>query len=81
MPNPDAQWSDDLRQVTKMAVEEWAVLPADDHLCFKHISAGYGVMDFSDLMRGNLRIISRDTGKAVVFANADELIDRGWALD
>ena len=81
MPDSDAQWSNELRQATKVAIEELAMLPADDHLCFKHIRSGYGVIAFADLMRGNLRIIVRDTGKAIVFANADELIGAGWALD
>ena len=81
MPNPDAQWSDDLRQATKLAVGEWAMLPTQDHLCFKHINSGFGVMDLADLMRGNLRMIVRGTEKKIVFANADELIAAGWAID
>jgi len=81
MPNPDAQWSDELMQATKAAIEQWTVLPGGDHLCFKHIASGFGVIDFTDLMRGKLRMTVRGTGKAVAFANADELIDAGWAID
>jgi len=81
MPNPDAQWSHDLRQATKVAVEEWAMLHAVDHLCFKHISLGFGVIDFSDLMRCDFRMIVRDTEKRIIFANADERIAAGRAID
>ena len=81
MPTRDAAWSVELRRRTKMAVEEWAMLPADDHVCFKHIRSGYGVIAFADLMRGNLRLIVRDTEKEIVFANGEELIAAGWAID
>ena len=81
MPIPDAQWSDELMQATKAAIEQRTVLPGGDHLCFKHIGSGFGIIDFADLMRGNLRMTVRSTGKAVTFANAVELIDAGWAID
>ena len=81
MPTRDAAWSVELRRRTKMAVEEWAMLPADDHVCFKHIRSGYGVIAFADLMRVNLRLIVRDTEKEIVFANGEELIAAGWAID
>ena len=81
MPDPDAQWSSELRQATKVAIEELAVLHAGDHLCFKHIRSGYGVIAFADLMRGNLRMTVRSTEKEIVFANADEMIAAGWAID
>ena len=81
MPNSDAQWSDELMRATKAAIEEWAMLPSGDGLCFKHISSGFGVIELADLMRGSLRMIVRGTGKTVAFANADDLIDAGWAID
>ena len=81
MPNPDAEWSDELRQATKAAIEELAILPGSGHLCFKHLGSGFGIIDFADLMRGNIRMAVRATGKSVTFANADELIDAGWAID
>ena len=81
MPRSDAQWSDELRQATRAAIEEWAILPIEDRVCFKQISSGFGAIDVADLMRGNLRMIVGGTGKAIVFANADELIGAGWALD
>jgi len=81
MPIPDAQWSDGLMQATKAAIEQWTVLPGGDQLCFKHIGSGFGIIDFADLMRGNLRMTVRGTAKAVTFADADDLISAGWAID
>jgi len=40
-----------------------------------------GVMNFADLMCGKLLMTVRGTGAEVVFVNADELINAGWALD
>ena len=81
MPNPDAHWSAELRQATKAAIEEWASLPVENNICFKHISSSFGLMDFADLMQGNLQMIVRGTGEAIDFTNADELISAGWAID
>jgi len=81
MTNSSARWSLDLRLATEAAIKDWSTLPLGDGHCFKHVSAGFGTIDFAALMRGDLRMIIRDTDQVLVFANADELIAAGWALD
>lgn len=81
MNEPEAQWSDQLRQATKEAIEELAVMPNGDDVCFKHIKSGYGVIALADLIAGKLRLTNRKMGEETVFANADALIRAGWTLD
>lgn len=74
-------WSDELRARTRDAIEGGMFVARDGRLCLKHIASGFGVMTEDDLLSGVLRVVNVRTGAETTFANADELIAAGWALD
>lgn len=81
MAEPSRSWSGELSRSTKQALDNWACLQPSEHLAFKHIAFGFGVIALDDLMRGMLRTIERGTGREIILVNTDDLIGAGWALD
>ena len=81
MSKPEARWSEQLRRATMEAIEEFAIMPVGDEIGFKHIVSGYGIVTLADLSAGKLRMTHRTTGQDIVFADAEALIDAGWAID
>lgn len=75
-------WSDVLKSRTRDVIEGGGMFATrDGRLHLKHIVSGFGVMAEEDLLRGVLRVVNVRTGAETTFANADELIAAGWALD
>ena len=77
----DASWSEELRQATREAIAAGAFDAVGDKLCFKHIRSGFGIIALDDLLGRNLRLVERGTSRVTVFADAEELIHAGWAID
>ncbi|OZB05789.1 MAG: hypothetical protein B7X67_11375 [Rhizobiales bacterium 39-66-18] len=74
-------WSDELKALTRAAVEDLDVMPRGNDVFFKHIRSGFGIMSFSDLVSGELRMRDAETGMITTFADVDALIAAGWAID
>ncbi|OYX70664.1 MAG: hypothetical protein B7Y95_14710 [Rhizobiales bacterium 32-66-11] len=74
-------WSEDLKALTRAAVEDLDVTPRGDGVYFKHIRAGFGIISFGDLVSGRLKLRDTDTGDVTTFADADALIEAGWVID
>jgi len=80
--SPAGDWSDDLKERTRDAVEGSDIFaPRDVQLCLKHIASGFGTIAQEHLSGGALKVVDRRTGAETCYANADELIAAGWAID
>ena len=80
--NPANDWSDDLKKRTRDAIEGRDIFaPRDGQLCLKHITSGFGTIAEEHLSGGALTVVDRRTGAETIYANADELIAAGWAID
>lgn len=77
----EPQWSDSLQETTRAALNGLAVLPHQDFVALKHIDGRFGAIAISDLLRSTLRVSDRRSGQETTFANVDELIRAGWAID
>ncbi|NJL07450.1 MAG: DUF262 domain-containing protein [Methylacidiphilales bacterium] len=79
---PDTQeWSEDLKRATRNSIEGQAFIPRGDAVAFKHVASGFATMTITDLLAGNLKLVDCDSGEETTFANVDELIRAGWAID
>ena len=81
MTTQPERWSEALRQATREALTEFAFAPNEGVVGFKHVGSGSGTIAVSDLLRGRLRMVDRETKQETTFADADELMDAGWAID
>ena len=80
--NPAYDWSDDLKKRTRDTIEGRGLLASrDGQLCLKHITSGFGTIAEEHLSGGALKVVDRRTGAETTYANADELIADGWAID
>ena len=80
--SPANDWSDELKERTWDAVEGRDIFaPRDGQLCLKHITSGFGTIAQEHLWGGVLKVVDRQTGAETSYANADELIAAGWAVD
>ena len=80
--SPAGDWSDDLKERTRDAVEGRDIFaPRDGQLCLKHINSGFGTIAEEHLWGGVLKVVDRQTGTETCYANADELIAAGWMVD
>ena len=80
--NPANDWSDELKERTRDAVEGRDVFaPRDGQLCLKHMTSGFGTIAQEYLWGAVLKVVDRRTGAETFYANADELIAAGWAVD
>ena len=73
-------WSKTLQEQTREAIEEMRVSPAGT-LHFKHKTMGYGTIAVDDLIGGQLRLRSSKDHVEHEFADIDNLLDAGWAID
>lgn len=81
-PSPAGDWSDELKERTRDAVEGRGPFASlDGRLCLKHITSGFGTIAPEHLWGSVLRVVDRRTGTETCYANADELIAAGWAVD
>ncbi len=80
--SPAGDWSDDLKERTRDAVESRDIFaPRDGQLCLKHITSGFGSIAQEHLWGGVLKVVDRRAGTETSYANADELIAAGWVVD
>ncbi len=76
-----AGWSVELTKQTREAICEYAFVPMGESLYFKHLDNRSGAIAVTDILAGRLLMIDRRTKQEVLYADADALIDDGWALD
>lgn len=75
-------WSDALKTRTRDVIEGAGVFAVrHGRLHLKHVTSGFGTISDEDLHRGVLKVVERSTGIEATFADADELIAVGWAID
>ena len=80
--SPADDWSDELKEQTRDAIEGRGPFASlDGRLCLKHITSGFGTIAQEHLGGGPLRVVDRRTGAETCYANVDELIAAGWAID
>ena len=80
--SPAREWSDELKEQTRDAVEGRDIFaPRDGQLCLKHITSGFGTIAEEHLPGSPLTVVDRRTGAETTYANTDELIAAGWAID
>lgn len=53
----------------------------DDKVRFKHIRSGFGSISVVNILRGEIRLVEMGKGRETMFADADEFIRAGWAID
>lgn len=81
MTDHQEQWSETLNKATRDALDRLTFVPDGDIVCLKHADGRFGMIAVDDVLRQNLKLIDRKTKQETTFANADELIRAGWALD
>ena len=77
---PASIWSERLQQKTRDAIAQLPVT-ADGCLHFKHPTLGYARANYADLCDDRLALLSNNGGDAYRFADAEALLQAGWALD
>ena len=78
--NSQREWSSGLRDQTRQALYDLPVCP-DGRLHMKHIGGGNGWFDLLDLAASKFVLhLKGDSGERT-FADADEVIAAGWAID
>lgn len=80
MNNENKSWSEGLRQETREAITKMRSNP-DGKLYFKSHGNGGAFITAQDLMRGKLSLVGTENGQVFEFANTDELLAAGWAVD
>jgi hypothetical protein len=80
MNNENKSWSEVLQQETRDAISEMRINP-DGKLNFKSHGKGGAFITAHDLMRGKLSLTNTENGQVFEFANTDELLAAGWAVD
>lgn len=81
-PAPQNAWSDELKDETRSAVENFDPTQSrDGKLCLKHGSGSFGSVEAEDVREGRLRVVDRNTQGETTYANVEELIGAGWAVD
>ena len=80
MNNEKKSWSEELQQETREAISEMRINP-DGKLRFKSHGNGGAFITAHDLMHGKLSLTNTEGGQVVEFANIDELLAAGWAVD
>jgi hypothetical protein len=73
-------WSEGLQEQTRDAISEMRINP-DGKLHFKNHGKGGAFITAQDLMRGKLSLTDKENGQVSKFADADALLDAGWAID
>lgn len=57
------------------------VSPYDGKLHFKKHESCYAFMTIQDLLCGKLSLADKENGQVSEFADVDELLSAGWAID
>ena len=80
MKNETHTWSEGLQQETLNAISEMRINP-DGKLRFKNRHKGGAYMTFQDLLSGKLSLTDNESGEVSEFADTEELLTAGWAVD
>ena len=76
------QWSATLVERTKSCLHNIdSFNPLDGYLYLKRVDGKYGKITVANLIKGHLEIEVETSKKKIYFANTDELIGAGWAID
>lgn len=84
MTQPQAtHWSASLQAETRELIESRGehFRSLDVNLHFKNIDGRYGSMSLFDLYRGELYVIDKRDSRRCDFADVDDLLAAGWAID
>ena len=73
-------WSERLQHQTREALSEMWINP-DGKLHFKNYDNRGAFMTAQDVLRGKLSLIDKEHGPISDFADVDELLGAGWAID
>jgi len=74
-------WSEELQQQTRDAISEIRVSPYDGNLHFKNSGGCFAFMTIQDLLGGKLSLTDKENGQVFEFADLNELLNAGWAMD
>ena len=74
------QWSSELRDETRRVLSDLPPFP-DGRIHMKHIDGGTGYFELPDLVAGKLMLRLDGDARGLTFADADEAIVAGWAVD
>jgi hypothetical protein len=74
-------WSIDVQERTKLALQEKAFIPYRDVLAMKHADGRFGTMCVNDILSGLLKVNEFETEGEESFADVEELIHAGWVVD
>ena len=80
MKRESNSWSEGLQQQTLEAISEVRI-SCDGKLHFKNHDSRGAFMTWQDLMGGKLRLTDKVNEQVSEFANTDELLAAGWAID
>lgn len=74
-------WSSELPEQTRKAVEDFDFAFLGDSVAFKNVDGRFGAITVSDLLGEQFKLTVRRSGDIETFADAQQLIDAGWAID
>ena len=80
MKKEQNSWSKGLQQETRDAISEMRISP-DGKLHFKKHDSRGAFMTAQDLMRDKLSLTDKESAHVFEFADVEELLDTGWAVD
>ena len=73
-------WSDETKERTIRAINNFDFLFVDDKVHFKNINGHYGYILIENISH-NLVIVDKRTATEVLYKNTLDLIKDGWVLD
>lgn len=73
-------WSESLQNQTLKALAELPITP-DGLLHMKHKSEGYGHLVLTELLAGKFNLYRKACEQPRIFADAQEMVASGWAID
>lgn len=81
MKNEINSWSEELQRQTRDAISDMRASPHDGKLHFKNHENRFAFITIQDLMCSKLYLTDKESGQLSDFADADALLDAGWAID
>ena len=79
MTDPAKTWSTSLQDATRRVIGELDFV--SDPVCLKCIDGRFGTLSAANLLSRKLSVVDRKTGQKTAFADVEELIRTGWAVD
>lgn len=74
------QWSAGLREQTRQALLSVPAAP-DGRLHMKHVEGYFASIDLLDLLAGNYLLRRKGSDEQHPYADAEDVISNGWAID